>query len=190
MSMRRALAWSVTWNWAGMAVNMLVGFAVLPFLVLHLGQTTYGLWIVIASLSNYFGMLDLGVRGAVGRNIAYARANGDQAGVNAVLSTALAVLCVAGAIAGAAMLAVAPVFFRVVDVAPALVPDARTALLLIGLALALNLPLSLFDATLWAYQRFDLLNAIDIPAALVRAGLTFWLIGRGHGLVALAVINL
>src|SRR4030095_2276586 len=60
----------------------------------------------------------------------------------------------------------------------------------VGLTLALWRPLNVFDATLWAYQRFDLLNAVDIPVALLRCGLTFLLVGQGHGLVALAWLNL
>jgi O-antigen/teichoic acid export membrane protein len=51
-------------------------------------------------------------------------------------------------------------------------------------------PLNVFEGTLWAFQRFDILNAIDMVFALVRVGLTFALIGRGYGLVALALITL
>jgi O-antigen/teichoic acid export membrane protein len=169
---------------------MLVGFVVAPFLVHRLGQTRYGLWILIASFTNYFGLLDLGVRGAVGRNIAFHRAHGDQPAVNRTLSTALAFLCLAGALALLATLVLLPLFPRLFATPPEDLGEARLALLLVGLNLALWLPLNVFDATLWAYQRFDLLNGIDIPAALLRALLTFYLIGNGHGLVALAVVNL
>lgn len=49
------------WNIAGMAVGILAGFVVAPFLVRRLGETSYGLWIPIGSLTGYFGLLDLGV---------------------------------------------------------------------------------------------------------------------------------
>ena len=44
-----------------MAASLLVGFVVTPFLVQRLGQSTYGLWIVISSLTGYFAVLDLGI---------------------------------------------------------------------------------------------------------------------------------
>jgi O-antigen/teichoic acid export membrane protein len=190
MGTKRIVARNVVWNQAGTATEMVVGFLVAPFLVRQLGQDGYGVWIIIASLTGYFGLLDLGIRGSVGRHIAYHRAAGDQAGINAVLSTALAVLggtALAGLIA---VLALQLVFFRIFQVPPALAGEARLALLLVGFNLAVMLLMNLFDATLWAFQRFDVLNAIDMPTAVIRAGLTFFLVGRGWGLVGLACLTL
>ena len=81
-------------------------------------------------------------------------------------------------------------FFHWIDVEPAQHDAARLALLLVGVNFALSLPLQSFDGILWAYQRFDLQNAVDIPITLIRAGLTWWFIGSGYGLVALAAITL
>ena len=66
----------------------------------------------------------------------------------------------------------------------------RLALALVGLNLALWLPLNVFDATLWAYQRFDLINIIEIISVAIRTTLTFALIGNGYGIVTLAWLNL
>jgi O-antigen/teichoic acid export membrane protein len=188
--MKRLVARNVIWNWAGVGSAMLVGFVVAPFLVRHLGETTYGLWILIASLTSYFGLLDLGTRGSVGRNVAFYRAKGDARQVNAILSTALAVLCTAGLVALLGTGVIQLLFFRLFDVPADQVAQTRLALLLIGINLGLSLPTSVFDAMLWAFQRFDVLNGIDIVTALVRTGLTFYFVSQGHGLVALATITL
>ena len=190
MSPRRSVLGNAAWNWAGMAVNMAAGFATAPFLVRRLGETNYGLWIVLASFTSYFGMLDLGVRGAVGRQVAYRRAQGDRAGVNATLSTALAILGAAGLLALLGSVGASLAVTRLFEIPPDQVGAARLSLLLIGVNLALWLPLNVFDATLWAYQRFDLLNIIDVAAVAARTALTFALIGRGHGIVTLAWLNL
>jgi O-antigen/teichoic acid export membrane protein len=190
MSTKRVIVWNVFWNWAGVANSMVAGFVVAPFLVRHLGETNYGLWILIASLTGYFGLLDLGVRGSVGRNIAFFRARNDRAGVNGILSTALALQTAAAAVALLAMVGILFLFFRLFQIPPAEVGAVRLALLLVGLNLALSLPLSVFDATLWGSQRFDLLNGVDIVTVLVRTGLTFYLVGNGGGLVTLAVLTM
>lgn len=190
MSIRRAATRNVIWNAAGMVVTMAAGFVIAPFLVHRLGETTYGLWILIASFTSYFGMLDLGVRGSVGRQIAFHRARGESGKVNALLSTATAVLVVAGVLALLGTLGASLLFTRLFDVPPDRAAGAYWALWLVGLNLALWLPLNVFDATLWASERFDLLNAVDILMVLIRTGLTFVLVGRGHGLVTLAWINL
>src|SRR5262249_6908099 len=158
MDIKRTVARNVLWNWAGYGVPMLAGFVVAPFLLHRLGETTYGLWILIASLSGYFGLLDLGMRGSVGRNIAFHRGKGDPEGVNAMLSTAAAVMCAAGALALLGTFGVLFLFFQLLDVPPGQADSVRLALLLVGLNLALWIPTNIFDATLWAYQRFDLIN--------------------------------
>src|SRR5207248_1245203 len=128
--------------------------------------------------------------GSVGRNIAYHRARHDMAGVNATLSTALALLCAAAVVALVGTLVLLAVFPRVFDVRAADAAGCRLALLLVGVNVALTFPLTLFDALLWAFQRFDLLNATDIPAVILRTALTFYFIGTGHGLVELALVAL
>jgi O-antigen/teichoic acid export membrane protein len=190
MNGKRTVARNALWNWTGMAIHMLVGFLIAPFLVTHLGDSTYGLWIVIASLTSYFGVLDLGIGGSVGRNVAFFKARNDLAGVNGILSTAVFYLCSVAVLSLLATVGAMFVFFVLIDVQPDQADAARFALLLVGLNFALALPLQSFDGVLWAYQRFDLQNGVDIPTVLARAGLTYWLVSAGHGLVALAAITL
>jgi O-antigen/teichoic acid export membrane protein len=190
MGKKKTIARNAIWNWAGTATNMVAGFVIAPFLVRCLGDTTYGLWILIASLTGYFSLLDLGVRGAVGRQIAFHRARGDQAGVNAALSTAICILCAGAVVAVIATLLAQVLFFHLFDVPPDRVASARLALFVVGINLGLMLLVNAFDATLWAFQRFDLLNAIEIPTTLFRIGLTYLMVGRGaDDLVVLALIT-
>lgn len=186
----RSVARNALCNWAGMLTHLLTGFVVAPFLVHHLGQTGYGLWILIAALTSYFGALDLGVGGSVARNVAFLRAKNDRDGVNSLVSTALAILAGAALLAVLATLAAMPLFFVLFKVEPQQVSSARLALFLVGCQLAAWFVLCIGDGLLWAYQRFDVQNLVDIPTLVVRAGLTFWLIGQGGGLVTLAWITL
>jgi O-antigen/teichoic acid export membrane protein len=177
-------------NCAGVGVDALAGFLVAPFLIHRLGDSTYGLWIVLGSLTSYFGLLDLGVRGSVGRHVAFHQAKKDQARVNQTVSTAAVILAVLGLVALVGTLAAQLFFFRLFDVPSDQVAEVRVALFVVGVNLSASLVLNVFDATLWGFQRFDLLNAVDIPATLTRLGLTWHFIGQGDGLVALALISL
>ena len=188
--MNGRVASNVIWNWAGMGVSMLAGFVLAPYLVHTLGDSVYGLWILIASMTGYFGLLDLGVRGSVGRYIAYYRARGEQSQVNAILSTAVAILSGVAVLALLATGCVLLVFFHLFDVPADQVAAARLAIVLVGVNFALTFPVSVFDGVLWGQERFDLINAIDIPTAVVRLGLTFWLVRGAGDIVTLAWITL
>src|SRR5262245_42756620 len=43
-----------------LGVNMGLGLVMLPFNVAHLGQSAYGLWVLVTSLTTYFDVLEMG----------------------------------------------------------------------------------------------------------------------------------
>jgi O-antigen/teichoic acid export membrane protein len=186
----RTVARNVIANWLGMAAHMAAGFVVAPFLVRHLGDTVYGWWMLIGYLTGYFNLLDFGVSASVGRNMAYYRVKGDRAGVNAVLNTSLALLSGVAAVVLVGTLLLLPFFPHLFHVPDDQANSVRLALLLVGVNLALTFPANVAVGTLWSLQRFDVMNAIEIPVAVLRVGLTFFLIPQGYGLVALSLIIL
>jgi O-antigen/teichoic acid export membrane protein len=178
------------WNCAGSLADAAIAFAILPFVVNTLGETSYGLWALVASLTGCFGMLDLGVRGALGRQLAFHLARRDSQSIAATMSTAVALLCAACAITFVGVMGLQWLFFRMFEVAPEHVLAVRVSLLLAGLNLALTFPISAFDATLWAAQRFDRLNQIDISVSILKATLMWLLLTTANGLVLIPLITL
>ncbi len=100
----------------------------------------YGLWILIGSLTGYFGVLDLGVSGAVGKLIAAHRARGELDQINAVMSTACALLMIVFVVvclATCIMLVVFPLLF---EVSANRMLDVRYSLILVGVTVAMAFP--------------------------------------------------
>lgn len=183
------IAWNIGWNWAGTGVQVVAAFIVAPFLIRSLGDSTYGLWILMVSITEFLGLFDLGVRSSVARQLAYSRSQGDQAGVNGVLNSSLAITCCVGIVvfAGTAVIVSLP------PTAGDLVQQisgSRSALLLLGINFAVYSISNVFDGSLSAFQRFDALNAVDIATNILRAALMYISVLHGHGLQTLAVITL
>ena len=61
MTKKSQLIRGVTMNWLAMATSMLLGFFISPFVVHHLGDSSYGVWTVIVSIASYMQLLDLGL---------------------------------------------------------------------------------------------------------------------------------
>src|SRR5262249_21995585 len=157
----RFLFRNAVWNGLGTASIALTGFFTAPYLIHALGETTYGLWIILGSLAGYFYLLDFGLRGAVGYFVAYYRGKNDPAGVSRVVCTALVMLGLAGILAFVGIACIAP-FMDLVYTFPAdQAADVHHALVVVGATLAVSLVSNAFDAVLWGFQRFDLLNAVD-----------------------------
>lgn len=181
---------NVFWNYCGTATAIALGFVVTPALVARLGHTDYGIWILLGSVASYFNLIDLGLRGSVGRAIAVHRATHDGDEIRRAFSSAFVVLGGIGLVSLACIMILQAGFFALFEVPQQSADSARVAFLLVGLNLAISFPLKVFDGTLWAYERFDLINWVDIPTHILRASLTLWLVEPGHGLVVLAWITL
>src|SRR6202167_6573340 len=69
---------NVASSWGGLAVNIAVGFFLSPFVLHHLGDDAFGLWILIFSLTGYYGIFDFGIRSSLIRYVSKFQATGDR----------------------------------------------------------------------------------------------------------------
>lgn len=169
-------------------INAVCGFIVLPFLISRLGRETYGFWTLIIATVGYFLVLDLGISTAIGRLIAAHRAKDEIHAIRAVTVTALAFLLAVAIVVMLLTLVVPSVFFLLFDVPHAQRPDIANALMIMTLAASLYFPALVPYGLMWGYERFDLLNAVEIPTVLGRTGITLLVIKEGSTLSLLALI--
>ncbi len=164
-----------------LGVNIVVGIFLMPYTIRHLGTTEYGLWMVVASMTAYFQLLDLGYGNGLVRHVADADARGDVALVNRILSTFVIVY---SAIGLAAALVVAGMVVWVVPNFPKLLPSqvalARFVLAMIGIRVAVGFPMTVFGTVTTARQRFALNNLVATAAALANGAVTFAVLAAGY----------
>ncbi len=171
------------------SLNALAGLLTLPFLIDRLGAATYGLWALIVVVTGYFLIFDSGFTGSVGRLIAGKRSLGDIRGLNAVVSTALITSLPFCAVIALAASVVAVPFLWIFDVPGSQTGDVQVALLLVGIAIALSLPESIFYGLLWGYERFELQNLVEIGVLFLRTTMIFVFIDYHSTLIDLAIIT-
>src|ERR1041384_4869236 len=90
---------NVSMNYLVTGTELLIGIFMLPFNVAHLGQSAYGLWVLVASVTIYFSMLDLGYGVAQVRFAAKYRAQGDTGALNEIASTMFFMFSLVGLVA-------------------------------------------------------------------------------------------
>src|ERR1700739_860107 len=76
-------------SWGGLAVNIAVGFFLSPFILHHLGDDAFGLWVLIFSLTGYYGLFDFGIRSSLIRYVSRSQAIGDREELTRIVSTSL-----------------------------------------------------------------------------------------------------
>jgi O-antigen/teichoic acid export membrane protein len=180
MPRARVVIVGVFMNWATFVVTAGVAFFLSPFLVHHLGDAVYGIWILVSASVGYLGLLDLGLRGAVLRYLAKHHADSDHESASRIFSAGLLLRF------GIAAMVIEAIFKIPLDQGP----SARWAVLISGASLAVSLTTGIFGAALAALHRFDLLSGTSIGQTVLMAVGTVWLLTQGFGIVALAALLL
>src|SRR5437764_6405653 len=85
----RGLTAGVLIGWASTFLSIAIGLFMSPFLIHHLGEAGYGVWVLVQSTVSYMYFMDLGLRTTVERFSAQAWARGDHQEVSSVVSAAL-----------------------------------------------------------------------------------------------------
>jgi O-antigen/teichoic acid export membrane protein len=177
-------------NSSALAVEIVVGFLLTPFIILSLGLTVYGVWSLLNSIVGYFGLADMGIRSSVGRNINLHLARGESHEINATASTAALFLTAVALGLLLVATALGVYFGDVFSRTPAeLLDDVRIALPVMVVALWLALYSSIYRNLIEALDRFDVSNAILGGSILMRAAGVVIALSGGYGFLGLVVAS-
>lgn len=179
---------NVSMNTVSYVLQIVTVFFMSPFIVSSLGKDIYGVWSLLASLSGYMGLVDMGVRVTTGRylNFYLGKKDFDKAGQS--VATSYAIYTVLSAVLLLASIVLIFIFPHLFPKTPAQVlPEVKIALPL----LAISIWISFYNATttqlLVAANRYDLCSFSSIFSSLAKAGLAVVSLKMGFGIVGLAV---
>ena len=66
---KRQIIKNVSSSWFSLGVDVVVGFLLYPFILHKLGDTASGIWVLIFTITGYYGLFDLGIRSSVVRYV-------------------------------------------------------------------------------------------------------------------------
>lgn len=180
---------NVSSSWFALGVNVLVGIFLSPVILHRLGDEAFGLWILIFSVTGYYGLFDLGIRSSIVRYVAKYSATEEYDELNRLVNTAMFSYSGIGVLAMVITL-IATYYVNSIFRIPAdFVVMARWLLLMVGTSVSLGFPLGVFSGILEGLQRFYLLNFTSISSTLLRALLIVVALRHGRGLLTVALIT-
>ena len=176
-------------SWSALAVNVAVGIFLSPFILHRLGDTAYGIWILIFSITGYYGMFDLGIRSSIIRYVSKYSATDEKDKLARFVNTSLVTYTGIGIVCMSVTTALSAFVERLFHIPPDMQAQARQLLIMTGAAVSLGFPLGVFGGMLEGLQRFYILNWTNIGSTLLRAVLIVYFLNRGHGLLVVALIT-
>ena len=173
---------NVSVNYLVTGTEVLIGIFMLPFNVAHLGQSAYGLWVLVASITVYFSMLDLGYGVAQVRFAAKYRAQGDFKALNEIASTMFCVFSGIGLLTFLVAFVIALNLDHIFELTPEQVRTGQIVFLFISAFVALGFPVSVFGGIVNGFQRQYLNGAVAFVTAIVVALVNVAVLLAGYGL--------
>jgi O-antigen/teichoic acid export membrane protein len=187
MELSRRFTRNIFSGWTGFFVQFAVTMALTPLVLDALGESRYGVWALLSTITGYYGLLDVGARTSIMRSIVRYAAVGDYDRMNRVASAGLVTL-LGCAVVLLSVTCVCAVFGSSFLRMPGdLAADFRWCVLAIGTSVAVQFCFFAHSAAISARQRHDLTTAIQILTQIIYAcGVVLILAARG-GLMALSV---
>ncbi len=186
---KRQILKNVGSSWSALATNVAVGIFLSPFILHRLGDAAFGVWVLIFSVTGYYGLFDLGIRSSIVRYVSKYTATGDREKLAQFVNTALFTYTSIGAVSMVLTALLSSYVERLFKVPPEMHSQARLLLLMVGASVSVGFPLGIAGGMLEGLQRFYILNWTSIGATLARAALIVYFLNRGYGLITLALLT-
>jgi O-antigen/teichoic acid export membrane protein len=163
----RTLAHNTIWNLSGYAAPLLAALIAIPILIRNLGTAQYGALTIAWGVVGYFSVFDMGLDNALAKLVSERVGVGGKAEkeINSFFYTAFLLLLISSVIGGVLVFAFSrPLSYGWLKIPLELKSETTTVLRIFAFALPFAVSVAGFRGILYAYQRFDLLNKVQIAA--------------------------
>jgi O-antigen/teichoic acid export membrane protein len=177
-------------NYGGKIVTLGIWFFLTPFILNNLGQSEYGMWVMVGSLVSYGSLLDFGIANAITKYVAEYQARDETEQASSLVATALWLYTIVGLVAILLGVVFAPIFPHIFNIPIEQQNTFSWLVFLSGIGLGVSLPSTAPIAVLRGMHRFDVINLISIVGMLFLAGSTLLVLYLGGGAIGLMSVNI
>lgn len=161
-------------GWLAVGIRGALALVIVPFLLIQLGKEGFGLIGLLGVIVSMAAIADLGLRSALGRELAEQLARNDKQAFSELASTALVLYLCMACILGLVGWMLAPWIVQVLKVSQSLQEDAVTMIRIYGtLSILFSFITPVFSAILSSYHRFDVVNSVQIIGGILSSIVLF-----------------
>jgi O-antigen/teichoic acid export membrane protein len=166
-----------------------IGIFLTPYIISHIGVERFAVWALVGVITNYFGLLDMGVGSSYVKYISEFHTGKDYPSINKLINTGFAFYAVLALVIIAITLIILNPLIAFLKIPVALHSEARFVFVLAIVIFCASNAMGVFLAIQAGLQRMDLSNKISIAASVVTVAGTVFFIEKGYGLRGLMVTN-
>jgi O-antigen/teichoic acid export membrane protein len=163
----RLLARNTALNLIGQIAPLVVAVLAVPPLVQALGSDRFGVLALAWALIGYFGLFDFGISRALTQAASEALGRGDHRHLHEVSSAAIFAAILLGCVGAVFIVVLTPwLAYDVLQMDPALRPEAAKAFYLLSVSLPFVLGTVAFRGLFEAHQHFGMATALRVPYSM------------------------
>ncbi len=184
MSIKKKLIKNTIINYGIRFWGFILTFILFKFIVDNVGETDYGIYLLVTAITGYFGILDLGIGHSLVKFVAQYHAKDDKEKLNEVINTTFYIFLIVGII-GAVVLFLIGKFLLGYFVDDEIYLKAQAIMYLIGATFIFSLSLASLKGVLAGLQRYDILAFITLIMSLVNLAIVVLVLSLGGNIVDL-----
>jgi O-antigen/teichoic acid export membrane protein len=177
-------------SYTNILLSNVINLLFTPFLLTTLGNSEYGLYMLIGAFVGYMAVLDFGLGNTIIRYVAKYRAENDKQGEQGFLSLAFliyGILSIISIIIGLALIPLLPMVFGKLTVDELITATKMFEVLIINIGLTLFL--NAFTSIMSGYEKFVFPRAITIIRVIARPLAIVALLLLGYKAFAIVVVD-
>ncbi|WP_273717098.1 oligosaccharide flippase family protein [Alkalihalobacillus pseudalcaliphilus] len=189
--MASQLKYGVYLSYVTILVSNLTNLILTPFIARNLGQSEYGLYMLIGALVGYIAVLDFGLGNATVRFVSKYRAEENKKGEENFLASTLIIYIAISVLVG---LIGTVIYFNIDYIFSSSLSAnelelAKIMFLILVITLAFTLPMKLFTGIINAYERFAFPKSLVIIRLIIRAIIILLLLSLGFNAIAIVLVD-
>ena len=160
-------------SYVALGINIFYTIASVPLALHYLDKEQFGLWALVAQMSAYLGLLELGMRGSVARILSDHKDQMETGAYGSVLKTGNRIFFIQGLAVTLCGWLLAAVGAPLMDLPPALHGQFSILMALQSTLGGIGLALAGLGAPLWCHQRLDV-SALSSSLCLILSFAVLW----------------
>ncbi len=188
MSKARVIGKNISLIVLSRIVFMVVSFTLFPFIVRHVGKEVYGVYLIVISVTGYFGLLDFGMMSALTKYVSEYHGKGDFKGVNRIINASFSFYVIVGALISLLLFLTSVYFNCFFKVEPVNIPIMRHLFIAASLSSLFVWPMSTFRGAIQGLNMWGADVAVNISNQILLAIATFFMLTNGYSIVELFIV--
>jgi O-antigen/teichoic acid export membrane protein len=181
---------NIAWNYVGYAYRIAINLGITWYIVRRVSVVEYGLFLFVMALSATLYLLDMGLSSVLVQSYVEAASLAGKDRVNDLLSTSFIALSALGALGVLIFCGLAASLPGPFKIPLAYLHEAFLIFIIAAFIILVGFPSIAVEQVYQSSHRFDRTNQIQLVSATLYIGLSVLVLATGHGIVALALVQL